>query len=464
MSTAMAIRTTTTLRTLAGFVRDSLLNQQRRRRYPFRQGKIAKPDAIYYGKYCYHGEYFMDYEEIVCDANNLYRAYKASIRNSKWKESTQKFMMNFLRHIFSIQDDIRSRTLQNGPTAEFSLSERGRVRPITSISLPNRIVRHVLCDEILLPKVKKHIIYDNCASIKGRGISRQRNRFEVHLRKYYKQYGNEGWILFGDFSKFYDNIIHEIAKRELLKLFDDDEFIDWLLTVIFDGFKIDVSYMTDEEYAACMKDAFNKLEYRKIPKELLTGERWMEKSVNIGDQLSQVIGIYYPYRIDNYVKYVRSQKFYGRYMDDWYIMNPSKEELEDILENIRKIADEYGIHLNEKKTRIVKISSTYKFLQVKYTLTKDGKIVKRINPKRITAMRRKLKKLVVKTANGEIEYTNVENMFRGWMGNFYKLLSKEQRKNLIWLYEDLFDKMVTIVDKKLVICDRSPQKKAQEVV
>nr|DAY84347.1 MAG TPA: hypothetical protein [Caudoviricetes sp.] len=35
MSTAMAIRTTTTLRTLTGFVQDSLINQQRRRRYPF---------------------------------------------------------------------------------------------------------------------------------------------------------------------------------------------------------------------------------------------------------------------------------------------------------------------------------------------------------------------------------------------------------------------------------------------
>ena len=398
----------------------------------------------------------MDYEEIVCDANNLYRAYKASVKNSKWKESTQKFMMNFLRYIFSIQDDIRNRTLQNGPVAEFSLSERGRVRPISSIPLPDRIVRHVLCDEILLPEVKKRIIYDNCASIKGRGISRQRNRFEVHLRKYYKQYGNEGWILFGDFSKFYDNIIHEIAKKELLKLFDDDEFIDWLLTLIFDGFKIDASYMTDEEYADCMEDTFTKLENRKIPKELLTGEKWMEKSVNIGDQLSQVIGIYYPYHIDNYVKYVRSQKFYGRYMDDWYIINPSKEELEDLLTNIRKIAEEYGIHINEKKTRIVKISSTYKFLQVKYSLTKDGKIIKRINPERVTAMRRKLKKLATKLANGEIEYENVENMFRSWMGSFYKLLSKVQRKNLVQLYED-------VVNKKLVIYDRSPQEKSQEV-
>lgn len=397
----------------------------------------------------------MNYEEIVCDANNLYRAYKISVKSSKWKETTQKFMMNFLRYIFEIQDDIVNRTLQNGTMQEFTLHERGRIRPITSIQIRDRIVRHVLCDDILLPEVKKHIIYDNCASIKGRGISQQRKRFEIHLHKYYEQYGNDGWILFGDFSKFYDNIIHEIAKQELLKLFDDDEFINWLLTLIFESFKIDVSYMTDEEYASCMTDTFNKLEYRKIPKEQLTGEKWMEKSVNIGDQLSQVIGIYYPYRIDNYVKYVRSQKFYGRYMDDWYIMSPSKEELNDLLKHICEIAKEYGIHINMKKTRIVKISSTYKFLQIKYTLTDNGKVIKRINPNRVTTMRRKLKKLAVKVVNGEVDYENVENTFRGWMGAHYKLLSKEQRKNLIQLYEDLFDKDITIVNKKLIVSDRS---------
>lgn len=397
----------------------------------------------------------MDYEEIACDANNLYRAYKASVKSSKWKESTQKFMMNFLRYIFEIQDDLLNRTLQNGPTQEFTLFERGRIRPITSIQIRDRIIRHVLCDDILLPEVKKHIIYDNCASISGRGISQQRKRFEIHLHKYYKLYGNDGWILFGDFSKFYDNIIHEIAKKELLRLFDDDEFIEWILNQIFEGFKIDVSYMSDEEFSACMNKIFNKLEYRKIPKEKLTGDKWMAKSVNIGDQLSQVIGIYYPYRIDNYVKYVRGQKFYGRYSDDWYIMNPSKEELEDLLENIIKIAEEYGIHINRKKTRIVKISSTYKFLQIKYTLTDKGKVVKRINPDRVTAMRRKLKKLSVKVANGETEYENVENMFRGWMGAHYKLLSKVQRTNLIKLYEDLYNKEITVVNKKLIVSDRS---------
>lgn len=398
----------------------------------------------------------MRYEDILCDANNLYAAYLASIKNSKWKDSTQKFMLNFLNYIFQIQDDLKNRTFENSRMDEFSLCERGKIRPITSLSTADRVVRHVLCDDVLTPKVFNKIIYDNGASIKGRGVSFSRKRFEVHLRKYYNEHGNEGYILFGDFRKFYDNIVHDIAKKQLLELVENDEFIEWLLGVIFKSFEIDVSYMSEEEYKSCMDEIFDKLKYREIVnKDKLVGSKFMTKSVNIGDQLSQIIGVYYPHRIDNYVKYVRSIKYYGRYMDDWYIISNSKEELHDIYENIKVIASELGLHLNDKKTRIVKVSGIYKFLQIKYSVLPNGRIVKRINPIRVTALRRKLKKLAVKVINGELEYEHVENMFKSWMGSFYKLLSKEQRRNLISLYEWLFKKRIEIVRNKMIISDRN---------
>lgn len=391
----------------------------------------------------------MTYEETLCDANNLYKAYLASIKGSKWKESTQKFMIDYLRNIFTIRNNLINRTLQNGHVDRFVLRERGRIRPITSYCTSDRIIRHILCDDVFLPKVRNKIIYDNGASIKGRGISHSRKRFEVHLKKYYREFGNNGYILFGDFRKFYDNILHDVAKRELLELVEYDEFIGWLLDIIFDGFKVDVSYMTNEEYENCLTEIFNRLEYEKIPSEYLTGEKYMKKSVNIGDQLSQIIGVYYPYRIDNYVKYVRSQKYYGRYMDDWYIINRSKEELIDILDHIKEIAAEYGIHVNAKKTHIVKLNSTFRYLQIKYNVTSTGRIIKRINPKRVTCMRRKLKKLAVKVKNGKIPYEYVEEMFRSWMGDSYKMLSNQQRKNFLTLYESSFNKRIEIKEKKM---------------
>lgn len=117
----------------------------------------------------------------------------------------------------------------------------------------------------------------------------------------------------------------------------------------------------------------------------------------------------------------------------------------------------YSVELHDMLIELMQRSFGVKDLDrlVKYSLTDSGKVIKRINPKRVTAMRRKLKRLAAKVKNEEISYENVENMFRSWMGGFYKLLSKEQRKNLIGLYEDLFEKSIEIVNKKMIIVDKT---------
>lgn len=68
-------------------------------------------------------------------------------------------------------------------------------------------------------------------------------------------------------------------------------------------------------------------------------------------------------------------------------------------------------------------------------------------------MRRKLKKLAIKVETGELAYDRVETMFKSWMGSFYKLMSRKQRRNMIILYEGLFRKRIEVVGKKLIISD-----------
>lgn len=118
--------------------------------------------------------------------------------------------------------------------------------------------------------------------------------------------------------------------------------------------------MTDEEYAGCMDRVFNSLEYQNVDKSLLTGEKFMYKHLNIGDQVAQVAGIIYPIPIDNYVKIVKGVKFYGRYMDDSYAIHESKEFLEELLQGIIAVAKELGITVNIRKTRICKLSSLWR--------------------------------------------------------------------------------------------------------
>ena len=399
----------------------------------------------------------MNYKDIMTDPNAIYDSILKSTANSNWKPSSQRARNNILSLVFDIADSLDNQTYKTKPESQFLLSERGRIRRVDGFNIVDRSVRHVLCDDILAPIISKKIIYDNGASVKGRGISHARKRFEVHLRKYFMRHGsNDGWILFGDFSKFYDNILHEVAKRQLLDLVDNDEYLSWIFDIIFDGFEVDVSDLTNEEYYDIYEGVFDKILYEKEHNST-SKKKMMPKSISIGDQLSQQIGIYYPHEIDNYVKIVRGQKYYGRYMDDWYIISDSRKELLDLLHNIVEIGKPLGLHINCKKTYITKLSATYKYLQVKYSMTDTGKIIKRINPKRVTTMRKRLKKLKDKVDSGIVEYMNVENMFRSWMGGFYKLMSKDQRDGLLDLYSKLFNKHIEIVDNKMVITEEGSE-------
>lgn len=379
--------------------------------------------------FCYDSE---GYQREIFDGNALFEAYKRAKKGSDWKPQVQRFEMTYLLELSRIQRELQEMTYEFLPSTQFVLNERGKTRVIRGEQIQDRIVKHTLCDEVLNPAVKNFLIYDNGASLVGKGIDFTRKRLLTHLRRYYAQHhSNDGYILLIDFSKYYDNIRHDILM-ELMKKYVTDEHSLWLLQKTVDRSKVDVSYMSDDEYENCLDILFNSLLYQEIDQRLLTGEKFMGKHLNIGDQVAQTAGIAYPIPIDNFVKIVKGVKFYGRYMDDSYAIHESKEFLEELLKGIVEIAGSLGITVNLKKTRICKLSDHWRFLQIQYSLTDTGRVIQKINPKRLTAMRRKMKKLAPKLT--EKEFTD---FFRSWFKNHYKIMSRYQRNNIETLFNQL---------------------------
>lgn len=287
---------------------------------------------------------------------------------------------------------------------------------------------------MLIPTIRKYLIYDNGASLEGKGITFTRSRVESHLRKFYTKTGsNEGWILLGDYSKFFDNIQHQ-RLMDMFKSIINDETSLWLLEKVFEQASVDVSYMSDATFADRMNAVFNSLDYYNADKTLLTGEKFLDKRMNIGDQVAQVAGIFYPHRLDDYVKIVEGVKFYGRYMDDYYVIHKDMDYLVGLQARVKEKALENGLFINEKKIRICKVSDYWRFLKIQYSLTDTGRIIKKINPENITRMRRKLKKLVnILSKNDFINY------YKAWFRNNYKNMSKEQRTNMDTLFYNLLE-------------------------
>lgn len=370
--------------------------------------------------------------EKLSDANVLVDAFKKASAGSIWKSSVQKYEINLLRNIRKTQTELLNGSYQQGDFLEFELNERGHNRRIKALGIADRVVQRALCDNILMPELEKYMVYDNGASQKNKGVDFCRRRLETHLRKYYRQHGSDGYLLHVDFRKFFDNIRHD----ELLKLFGEklDDDVMPLLDGMIRSFRVDISYTDEDLY----NKVFNSMEYAKIPHELKTGKRYMAKSMGIGSQISQVAGVFFPTRVDTYCKVVRGCKYYGRYMDDIYIIHHDKEVLRDILCGIREQSAELGLFINEKKTQIFKLRHGFTFLKIKYNLTETGKIIKRPSRDNITRQRRKMKKFKHLVDEGRMSLDDARNETKSWLGANEKLNAYRTCQNIRTLFRQLF--------------------------
>ena len=171
------------------------------------------------------------------------------MKGSMFKHSTQLFEMNHLLYTAQLQKSLIEGTYTPSEGNKFTINERGKTRYITSNTMPDKAVKHILSDEILTPALSKYLIYDNGASQKNKGVSFHRKRFEAHLHKYFIKHGNNnGYILLGDFSGYYANIPHdkcfkvlEYFLRRVVGGQNELKIILLMLKQIFATFRIDVS-------------------------------------------------------------------------------------------------------------------------------------------------------------------------------------------------------------------------------
>ena len=367
------------------------------------------------------------------NADVLYRSFYLSRKDSQWKGSVQGFERYLFLNIHALQNELREGTYKQQPCVTFKIMERGKPRLIKAHHIRDRVVQRALCDEVLNPILERSLIYDNGASIAGKGITFTRDRLQAHLEKFYRKHGVDGYILKIDFSKFFDNIDHENAISAIAKKIDDPRVME-LIESMIDDFKVDISNLTGEQAKALETMPFDSLTYEPCA----DGARYLRRSLGIGAQISQTIGIFYPTPIDFYCKVKRQCKFYGRYMDDIYIIHESKEFLEDVLKGVLEVAKELKLFVNPRKTTIAPLRCGFTFMKVRYSYTESGHIVKRLTPEAFTRERRRLKSYRRLLDAGRITRQDVRNFYQSFRGAAKRFDNYRSLRNLDKLYDELF--------------------------
>ena len=300
-----------------------------------------------------------DFEKIH-SFESLYNAYRKARQGKRWKGAAAKFEVNLLEALNLLSAQIRTKRYTMSPYNTFEVYEPKR-RVVMSNSYKDKVVQHSLCDNVLEPILTRSFIRDNYASQVGKGT----------------HYG----LLKGDISKYFYSIRHDVLKTLIREKITDPDVL-WLIDLIIDSTEGNVG----------------------IP---------------IGNQTSQLFALLYLDGLDHFVKEKLGIKYYGRYMDDFFLIHHDKAYLQECRKQTEAFVQARGLSLNAK-TNIFPLKHGVDFLGFHTYLTESGAVIRKVRRRSKNNMKRKLKKLAAIHAAGRIDAKTVEQSYQSWRGHAEK--------------------------------------------
>lgn len=273
-----------------------------------------------------------------------------------WKQSTQNFGLHLFSGTARRRKDILKGRYKFKKCSHFTLTERGKIRPIDAPHVTDRQIHKTLCNEVLIPLYSPSMIYDNGASQRGKGLHWAYRRLEEQLRWHFRRYGRQGGVFLLDLKGFFPNAPHaSLYQRHQQLIFDPG-----------------LRALADSVIASS-----------PCP----TPGRGMP----LGVEPSQQEMVALPSSVDNWIKCQAGVHVAGHYMDDYYIALPDIEELKKLAREIVRRFEALGIRVNKRKCKIVPLTKPFRFCKVRFTLTESGAVKRNGCRDGMKRSRRKLK-------------------------------------------------------------------------
>lgn len=347
--------------------------------------------------------------ENVASLKSLYNAAKKASSGVSWKTSVQRYMLSRLFKIQKTRRELlKGKDIRKG-FIEFDIHERGKVRHISSVHFYERVVQKSICKNVLYPILTNSIIHHNYASQKGKGTHFAENCFTKYLRSFLRKNNRDGYVLMIDFKGYFESIAHEPLKLNIKEHIFNNQILN-----LSDGFI----------------DAFG------------------ERGLGLGSETSQINAIFHINKIDHYIKEVERIKYYGRYMDDSYIIHKDKEFLKQLLARLEKEYAKYGVKINKNKTKIISLKKPFTFLKTRFFITQTCKVIKKPTRNSITIERRKLKKQFGLLKNNVLTLKEIDNSYQSWRGSLKHRNSRKTIYSMDKLYKKLFEEVQNGKDRQ----------------
>ncbi len=313
----------------------------------------------------------MNYQEL-CAFPVLYRAYLEARKGKRGKYATAQYEANVLEYTERLSRALSEKRYVPSGFDVFRVHEP-KPRLVQAPAFVDKVVQHAIMDNYLYDELTKSFIYDNYASQKGKGVHFGLDRLKGFFSDYYRKNDTtDGWVLKCDVKSFFASINHGILKQKLIQKVSDRDILNLLF-----------AYIDSTE------------------------------GLPLGYQTSQIFALLYLDDFDHYVKEALGIKYYGRYMDDFYLIHRDKNELRRCLDNIQTFMRGLKLELNNK-THIFPLRNGIDFLGYHTYLTDSGKVVRKLRRTSIKRMNAKLKRWGKAYPKGEVTEQKILECWRAW--------------------------------------------------
>ena len=326
-----------------------------------------------------------DFEKVI-DFTNMYKAFRKAKRGKGYKNSSARFDLAALDGVHALISQLKDKTYRISDYTEFKVYEP-KERIIQTSSFKDKVVQHSLCDNVIMPRLERVFIYDNCAGQKGKGTLFGLDRLSQQMQQFHNRYGFDGYILKCDITKFFYNISHDQLKDIVCYHFGYDPDICWLCNLFIDSTE--------------------------------------GKGLPLGNQINQGFALLYLDGMDKLIKYQLGIEYYGRYMDDFYLIHPSKAYLKYCLEVITAYLETLDLTLNGK-TQIFPFKNGVNYLGFHTYITADGKAIRRLKNQNRRNAQKKYIRMAKLAVAGKLPMDKFRSSYGAWKnhishGNCYRL-------------------------------------------
>ena len=335
--------------------------------------------------------------EAMADYANVQKAYNKAKKCKRYRKDVLLFTKDKEDNLETVRNDILGLSYEPSEYRYFKVYEP-KERQIMALPFYDR-VQHAI-NNVLEPIFNQRFIFHSYACRKTKGMHAASDTLKEWLYEWQKFHPDQPlYAIKADIHHYFQSINHDVLKAEIRKVIKDAGALVLIDRII--------------DHNGQMPDGVG------IP---------------VGNLTSQLFANIYLNKLDQYIKHTLGAKYYMRYMDDFILLSPDKEQLRRWLEDIERfLRDELKLELNPKTT-ILAAKNGIDFVGYKHRATH-----RKVRPDSV----KRIKKTIKKYESGKITKEQLQKSIASWTGHAGHADSYNLQKKVIALADAAIQRVET---------------------